>query len=227
MSRICVVCEGLTEATFVKRVLAPYVYSEGSVELTPSIIKSGTGRPGGGNVTVERLASHMAREYENFDGVTSLVDWYGFSRRNADHCTQLEGQIRDEVESLVHRVDKQKLLPYVQVHEFEALLYSDVEGFRICIDGWTTAVEQSLRRVREQFKSPEDINDDPSTCPSARIAAAFGKYRYRKASDGPLVAEEVGIPAMRSACPRFGAWVTWLERFPMSGGVGIPDIVEQ
>jgi hypothetical protein len=222
-----VVCEGLTEATFVHRVLAPYVYSECSVELTPSLLKSGTGRSGGGNVTVERLANHMAREYHNFDGVTSLVDWYGFSRRDADHCTQLEERIRQDVEYRVLRVDTRKLLPYVQLHEFEALLFADVEGFRICIDGWSTAVEQYLRSVREQFKSPEDINDNPSTCPSARIAATFGEYGYQKASDGPLVAEEVGIPAMRSACPRFDAWLKWLERFPMSDAVAVSDLMEE
>jgi hypothetical protein len=36
--------------------------------------------------------------------------------------------------------------------------------------------------------------------------------RYDKPFHGPLLAMEIGLPAIRSACPRFHAWMTQLEQ---------------
>ncbi len=63
----------------------------------------------------------------------------------------------------------------------------------------------------------EQINDDPQTAPSKRLAAFFLDHlnqRYDKPFHvhGPLLALEVGLPAIRAACPRFDTWLSRLEQ---------------
>jgi len=74
VTRLCVICEGHTEAQFVKDCLEPHLRQHNLVTV-PSILKSKPGRPGGGAVTVERLARHVSHEYHHFDHVTTLVDY--------------------------------------------------------------------------------------------------------------------------------------------------------
>ena len=102
--------------------------------------------------------------------------------------------------------DERKVLPYVQRHEFEALLFADVAAF-LSLDADAESVGR-LQGVRSQFDTPEDINDDRDTAPSKRISQVVP---YNKAADGPIVAAEVGLEKMRAACPRFGAWLARLE----------------
>ena len=68
---------------------------------------------------------------------------------------------------------------------------------------------QELTAIRKEFPTPEDINDDPNTEPSKRIEQIFADYD--KPTDGPLIAQEIGLAAIRAQCPRFNAWVARLE----------------
>ena len=98
------------------------------------------------------------------------------------------------------------VFPYVQMHEFEGLLFSDVGTFERVIPG---APIDDLRSIRAAFDRPEDINDDPNTVPSKRIRQLIPMYRKRL--HGPGVAGEIGLDAIRSECPRFDGWLHRLE----------------
>ena len=123
MKRLCVICEGHTEAQFVKECLEPHLRQHGLVTV-PSLLKSGPGRPGGRAVSVERLARHASHEYHHFDHVTTWVDYYGFGRAGGRTKPQLEADLVEEVRKRVSGFDPRRFLPYVQMHEFEALLFS-------------------------------------------------------------------------------------------------------
>lgn len=70
---------------------------------------------------------------QSFDAVTSLVDFYGFRDKGS--------RTVEELEELLARKIRQKIpgpkavIPYVQKHEFEGLLFSDVTAFEdvVCI----------------------------------------------------------------------------------------------
>lgn len=206
MIRLAIVVEGETEKSFVDRVLAPHLI-DFDVDVRPTM-------PGkqGGDIRIERLAPEMARLTWNFHAVTSLVDFYGFRGKS----------VGETVEQLEHRIDEaigtrgskypcgEQLFAYVQRHEFEALLFSDVDAFSVMLEATPVAI-RSLRRAAEGegFATPEDINDHPTTAPSKRIQAAMP--RYGKVRDGPVIAENIGIESMRAACPRFNDWITRLE----------------
>ena len=90
---------------------------------------------------------------------------------------------------------------------------ADEGGGNVTIDRLTSEMASdsvaALRRIRAQFPTPEDINDDPSTALSKRIVGAIP--RYRKSVHGPQVAETVGLGAIRAECSRFNEWVARLE----------------
>jgi len=93
------------------------------------------------------------------------------------------------------------------MHEFEGLLFSDCAAFSRGID--RPDLEGDLRQVRNQFPTPEDINDSPLTAPSKRIKGLYP--RYEKRLMGCLAALEIGLECMRQECPHFGEWLAKLE----------------
>lgn len=213
MIRLAISVEGPTEEEFVKRVLAEHLRAKG-VEPQPVLIgEHGKGNKGG-NVTVKRLTSDMAKLYWSFDAVTSLVDFYGFRGKTDRSVERLERHLLEKIRDRIHRHrewDESKVFPYVQRHEFEGLLFSDVNAFPSVMDVPDESVLR-LRRIRSQFSTPEDINDEPETAPSKCIARTIAMYR--KALHGPLIAETIGLDAIREQCPRFNQWVERLESLP-------------
>ena len=160
-----------------------------------------------GNVSVQRLARNMADLYHSCNAVTSLVDFYGFRGRGGATIDALEECVGRQVRLRIRSAwDERKVIPYVQKHEFEALLFADAQAFA-AINVPPEGVKQ-LAAIRSSF-APEDIDDDPKTAPSKRIAAIVPGYD--KVVGGTVVALAVGLPAMRAACPRFCAWLTRLE----------------
>lgn len=202
MTRLAVVAEGQTEREFVAQVLAEHLWTHG-VDPRPVLI----GRTGG-DVTVPRLASEMTKLTRSFDYVTSLVDYYGFRGKGSDSPDELEARIASQIASLGRGRAPRVTYPYVQVHEFEGLLFSDVDVFADILHLPTEAAE-SLRSIRARFPTPEDINDNRATAPSKRIMQEVPAYDKRVS--GPQVAGAIGLDVIREACPRFGRWVGWME----------------
>lgn len=99
------------------------------------------------------------------------------------------------------------------MYEFEALLFSNPDGFEWVTDGWNEKTQQELHAIAAEFPNPENINDRPETAPSKRIANIFSKGSYSKVEHGPLIAEAIGIDAIRQKCPLFDDWVSKLERW--------------
>lgn len=204
MIRLAISVEGQTEEEFVKQFLAPHLREKG-VDPIPILLGSARGRSASGNVSVEQLALEMTYLRRSFDAVTSLVDFYGFRRKGNKTVDELEEALRQQLGHLWH---PQKVFPYIQLHEFEGLLFSDVDAFTKLIGISHTSI-QALRNIRLQFKTPEDINDNKDTAPSKRIEKVIP--RYKKTVDGPLLAMEIGLVKIRAECPRFNGWVTSLE----------------
>lgn len=72
-----------------------------------------------------------------------------------------------------------------------------------------TSRAASIDLQTKGFACVEDINNDPSTAPSKRLAQALGPFS--KVRLGPIVTARLGIDRLRTAAPRFSSWVGWLE----------------
>ena len=120
----------------------------------------------------------------------------------------LETRAREAAIAKINRpMDASRIFPYVQRHEFEALLFSDAGAFSILPYAANDAVD-ALLSIRSRFNTPEDIDDSPDSAPSKRIKALIP--RYGKVTDGALVAEEIGLEKIRAECPGFAAWTARL-----------------
>jgi hypothetical protein len=218
MTRVYVVVEGPTEESFIKDVLAPVLWST-QVYLTPIIV----GIPGhkGGNVNYARVKRDVVTLLKQDANAycTTMLDLYGLGQgfpgtslpanmANLNKVTQIEQAMKADLEAEMPdwRPDV-RFLPYLQLHEYEGLLFSDPGAFALGIGQPHLAGQ--LNTIRQAFGTPEDINDDPNTAPSKRV---FGLYpAYRKVVDGTLAAKAVGIPRMRDECPHFRHWVETLS----------------
>jgi hypothetical protein len=209
MIRVCIVCEGPTEVEFVKSCLAPYLL-DSQVEAFPTLLQAPSGRHRGGRVTVERLVNLISHQYHQSDRITTLVDFYGFQDRGARGRAELEADILAGVERSTRRCDLRFVLPYVQMYEFEGLLFTDTQKFEWVMDGWNDQTKQALEVVAQAFANPEEINNSQETAPSKRIRQIF-KGAYSKTEHGPLIAESIGMEAIRSRCPAFNEWVGRLQ----------------
>ncbi|MDO5056076.1 MAG: DUF4276 family protein [Lautropia sp.] len=213
MIRVCIVCEGQTEVEFVRSCIAPHLLSH-TVLAYPSLLRAPSGRHRGGRVTVERLVRFLSREYRHADRLTTLVDLYGFQDRQARSADALQNAILAALKALqLPGFRPEFVIPYVQRHEFEALLFSDVEHFGELIDGWDERTRQRLQAVQSAYENPEDINDSPETAPSRRLLDILPPGSYRKTLHGPLIAESIGLPRIRQRCPRFDQWISMLEQW--------------
>lgn len=208
--RVLVVCEGQTEASFVKTCLAPDLVQRG-IQVHPTLLKTRPGKQGGGNVTIRRLAINLANEYPNHDFLTTLVDLYGFSDREGRSRQELERTIREAAQWQRPEIRPDRIFPYVQQYEFEALLFSDIQRFEWVLDGWSAEAERKLQSIVDAFPNPEKINDSPTTAPSKRLEAVFCGT-YRKTEHGPLIAGDIGLDVIRDQCPGFNEWVSQLEK---------------
>jgi hypothetical protein len=103
-----------------------------------------------------------------------------------------------------------RFIPYLSLHEYEGLLFSDPDAFARSIGRPELASE--FHKVREDFPTPEDINNDPQASPSKRVVEVYPGYK--KVIEGTLAARAVGIQRMRQECAHFRDWLARLEALP-------------
>ena len=129
----------------------------------------------------------------------------------AGRANAVEQAIRDRIAAASGDDPRIRFIPYVQMHEFEALLFSDPEILANVIsrEPRSRHMEGDLKRIADAFGTPEEINDGLMTAPSKRILALAPDYQ--KITDGNIAVARIGIQKMRESCPHFGGWVSRLE----------------
>jgi hypothetical protein len=107
-------------------------------------------------------------------------------------------------------INHPRFVPYLQLHEFEALLLADPSKFDWEFIEHTPAITR-LVSLAAQYASPEQIDDGADTAPSKRIIREIPEYEFRKASAGPIIASKIGLPVLRQKCMHFHEWMEKLE----------------
>ncbi len=220
---IYIVVEGQTEQTFVRDVLAPYMAHK-RIYLRPALL----GKPGhkGGDIRFERAKNDIGNflRQRNDTYISTMFDyfridskWPGKSEilRQIQHGVTLtaieKAKLLEDathikiVQSFSDCDSENRFVSYIEMHEFEALLFSNAD-----ILAEKTEIDVSLvRQIIANYDSPEEINDDPANTPSKRIEAL--KNGYRKIAMGKMISEAIGIEVIRTKCPHFNNWLTKFE----------------
>ena len=217
MSKILILVEGQAEETFVREVLAPYLSKDGVYPIaklaTTKRVKSGPDFKGG-IVSYGKFKNDIVRLLGDTSAaiVTTMIDFYGLPADFPGRRTLPTGSCYDQVAYLEREIGNDighpRLLPYLALHEFEAMLFVAPEKIAQAFPGTNKGGE--LTAIREQFHSPEEIDDDPHAAPSKRLEAIFPGYE--KPLHGPLVVLEIGIEQIRRECSHFNDWLARLER---------------
>ena len=222
MSRVVAVVEGQTEQDFVRDVLSPWLGARG-VFLTARLVGKPGYKGGVGEYPRARTDILVVRKSDPSVIVTTMFDFYGMpaswpGRSQAgqaphSHKAQLvEKSLRDDIsQTMGDSFNTSRFIPYIQLHEFEALLFSGPAT--VCKVLRAPEKVERIQKVREAFVTPEEINDSPTTAPSKRLESLFADYRKRL--HGLIAASRIGIQQMRKECPHFDAWVKTLEELAM------------
>lgn len=216
MKKVLVLVEGQTEEAFVKRVLQEHLLKY-NVALIPTIVSTKRVKSGpdfkGGIVSYKRVRGDILRLLNDSSAVlvTTMFDLYGLpgdlpGRSNARGTPQ--DKVRFIEDELRKDINNGRFHGYLSLHEFEGLLFSDPSIIAITLNAQDR--ENEVKRIRDFFASPEEINDNPQTAPSKRLLDIFP--RYNKVFYGSAIAQRIGIKTMRSECHHFNDWITILEK---------------
>jgi hypothetical protein len=148
---------------------------------------------------------------------TTMLDLYrlpaDFPEREKTRGQQPRDRVRSLEEAFGCDIGRQRFVPYIQLHEFEALILSDVRPFGEVFLGREKAL-QALEDLVNRYDSPELIDDGAETSPSKRIIEVLPEYEGRKVSAGPLIAGKISLETIRDKCPHFDEWLKTLENLP-------------
>ncbi len=217
MDRCRLLVEGQTEETFANRTLLPHLYDLGfhvvSVTVVATKRVAGGGKYRGGVVNWSQLRKDISLLVQDKGAVvTTIVDFYGLPS-DVPGVGELEQQwdARQRVahiESAIQaEVAASNFVPHVVLHELEALLYTDPAASGAHFgDG---AVQAAMEADIAECGEPELVDEGPETAPSKRMM----KHRsgYLKTSDGPNILADIGLVAIRTACPHFDSWLAEIE----------------
>ena len=222
MKRVCIVCEGQTEETFVRDVLAPAFYALG-LNLVPEMIETSAGYRGGA-LKYDRVKRHLRNTLRQNSApvVTTLFDLYrldrGFPGFEASQAQADLPRRLDVLQQALHidivaeaGCQPGRFIPYIQPYEFEALLFSDVMTLTRIEPGWHAASD-ALARARAAVESPEHINDRPETKPAAHLERELSNPSYRKRRHGPIAAKKIGLGKIEAECAFFAAWLVQIRK---------------
>lgn len=215
MRQVYVIAEGQTEEAFIRDTLSAYLEPFG-VNLTAVVLKTKRLRSGKafkGGVTSWTQIQREVRSLlgaAQATGVTTMLDLYGLPPDFPGQPSR-PSQARAAVNHLERcardAIGDSRFIPYLSMHEFEALLFSDPRV--VARRAGSPEIELRLQVALSDCGEPELVDDSPASAPSKRIIDAWP--RYAKTTDGPVIAAAIGIARLRERCPHFDAWIGTLE----------------
>lgn len=216
--RLIIIVEGDSELEFVNIILKPFFYSKGIYNIESFKIKHSKG---GLSKYIHFKKDIQNIIYEDNVIVTSLIDFYALPndfpkfeeskliQNKPDRLNFLENAIKEDIELTQNKAFK-NLIPYIQLHEFEAFIFSSIKGLEELFEP-SQANFKELNNIIKSFPNPENINENPNTAPSKRLLKNINGYN--KVVDGVSIIDEIGIETVIEKCPRFKIWINTLIRF--------------
>jgi hypothetical protein len=212
IKRLIIIVEGGTEQEFVNKILLPYFYSKGIFDVSTFQIKHSKG----GLSKYNHLKTDILNcIYQSNTVITTLIDFYGLPSdfpefnqiKNIEEKNEkvefLEKAIKKDLENTQNQ-KFENFIPYIQLHEFEALIFSSKESIYNNFEEYKIN-KPEIEKIFTEFQNPEEINDNPNTSPSKRLLKNI--KGYNKIVDGVLILENTGLPKILEKCPRFNNWL--------------------
>ncbi|MEO5373712.1 MAG: DUF4276 family protein [Alphaproteobacteria bacterium] len=220
--RLHILAEGQTEENFVNNVLRDHLSLHGIATSVSCIsqkpgARSRTNKGGWNDYAVARESIYRFwRESGGADcWFTTMVDLYripanfpGIDVPSAmSDCYERVSALENAFEADIRTDGLWRFIPYIQLHEFEALIFADPAR----LDSRFPVHDEAIKGLMALSKAERPEAIDRDNPPSKRLIAAIPEYGDRKAHAGPLVAGKIGLDMLRQRCPHFGQWLARLE----------------
>jgi len=181
MKELYAFCEGPTEQGFCKQLLQPHLFPQHEGKIHPIKIahskshgKETRGGVGSYQAMSRDIMNTLKRRSERNVFFTTMIDLYAlpkdFPGKHALHRNPANPT--PYVKALEEAFDKDvgdpRIIPYLQLHEYETMLFANPETFLREFDNCHHAIQQ-LKVIAENASSIESIDDGPTTAPSKRI----------------------------------------------------------
>lgn len=215
--KVLVLVEGHTEEGFIKRVLRPYLSTK-QIFLIPTIIKTKREVRGpdhkGGLSSYSQVKRDLQPLLNDTSAhiVTTMIDYYalpsdfpGYNERPNGTCYQrvefMENQFSNDI-------NHTNFLPYLQLHEFEALVFACADKLPVAFVNKNREIQQ-IAAINNEFDSPEEINENPNSAPSKRLKNIFSEYQ--KTFHSQLILSQSNVDIIRRKCSHFDSWLSKIE----------------
>ena len=128
-------------------------------------------------------------------------------QNNHEKVEFLEKAIKKDLENSQNQ-KFENFIPYIQLHEFEALIFSSKESIYNNFE--TQKINKpEIEKIFNEFQNPEEINNNPNTAPSKRLLKNI--QGYNKIIDGVAIIENAGLPKILEKCSRFKSWLETID----------------
>lgn len=208
--RLILIVEGDTEVMFVNALLSPYLSYRG---FQGSVVAIKPKKTGGGLSKYSDVSKQLKSVIcEQGAIVSTIFDFYqlpdnfpGYNN-GSNHYEQVLNIERAMLEDMQRSLarDCRNFIPHIQLHEFEALIFSDVRGLDAIFDVDNNEEYKIVRDLILNTDNPETINNGATTAPSKRLLKIVG---YNKIIHGKTALEEIGMKRMLTKCPHFNEWI--------------------
>ena len=209
MKNVYIYCEGQTEEAFINEVLYPYfIYIE--IFVRPIICttkRTKTAKFKGGvsdYFKIKKELTIICKQHQN-EKITTMFDYYaipsntpGIDSQEADiflRIKYIEKILEDDI-------GMPNLFFNLVLHEFEGLLFSKPDTFKTIVDD---NIVDDIIRIRNEFDTPEHINNSFETAPSKRLEKLIPNYP--KVKNGTIISKEIGMDRIVSECNHFAKWI--------------------
>ena len=220
MIRLHFFLEGQTEETFQRDTLSLHLVNF-NISADGKLIahkKTSSRKYKGGILDWQKTYNDIGRwtkEDDNADSwFTTMFDLYALPNDfpgygGAQGETDPYSKVKFLENALKNEIKYPRFIPYFQLYEFEALLFSDLQKIERQYPACGREIQNLVKDVADS-PNPELINDNPETAPSKRIIKQIPAYD--KKSAGPIIANHIGLPVLRAKCRHFNEWLTELEK---------------
>lgn len=221
MINIAVICEGQTEVQFINNIFNTYF--DGKIIFHPMTIPTSVNKKGGSldyekakkfiyNINKTVLYNYITTMFDYYALKSNFPDINNSSIDNSDiyiKINNLENSFKRDIDNLINNTEK--FIPYYQLYEFETLLYTDINKFKIADPEWKDKYIDALKNDIKNYDNIELINNGIETSPSHRIKKIFVMPKYKKLIHSIKIIKAIGIDNIRNKCRHFDEWCKKLE----------------
>jgi hypothetical protein len=229
MSEIYAVVEGLGEKLFGEQVLAVHLGNLGIAFRATQAGKPGQKSAAAPWEKIRRDVLKFLRMNKPgrpvyvttmYDYFRMPLDWPGRQEASArpwhERGAVVEAALAKDVkEAMGDGFIESRFIPYVQVHELEALILAQPETLKQEFPDREAEVDQLVAEIGDA--EPESVNDGPVTAPGKRIIARIPEYDGRKALAAANTLNLIPLDTLRQKCQHFNQWLERLERIEEIG----------